>query len=92
MGISMLGLLVNDLIFIVTPSFLDYLPGGYWFLIFGFALEGMVGGKLCLPCKVYLMYLKACQLGLLHHMPTSRTALILLSGTATHPFMTHSIK
>jgi hypothetical protein len=48
MGISMLGLLVNDLIFIVTPSFLDYLPGGYWFLIIGFALEGMVGGKLCI--------------------------------------------
>lgn len=45
MGISMLGLLVNDLIFIVTAFFVEWLPGGYWFLILGFALEGMVGGK-----------------------------------------------
>ena len=41
----MLGLLVNDLTFIVTAFFLDHLPGGYWFLIIGFALEGMLGGK-----------------------------------------------
>jgi len=47
MGISMLGLLINDLTFIVTAFFLDYLPGGYWFLIFGFALEGVLGGKSC---------------------------------------------
>lgn len=44
MGISILGLLVNDLIFIVTAFFVEWLPGGYWFLILGFALEGMVGG------------------------------------------------
>jgi hypothetical protein len=43
----MLGLLVNDLTFIVTAFFLDHLPGGYWFLICGFALEGMLGGKSC---------------------------------------------
>ncbi|OAX37210.1 MFS general substrate transporter [Rhizopogon vinicolor AM-OR11-026] len=44
LGISTLGLLANDLTFIVTASFVDYLPGGYWFLIFGFALEGVLGG------------------------------------------------
>ncbi|KAG1827151.1 major facilitator superfamily domain-containing protein [Suillus subaureus] len=44
MGISMLGLLANDLIFIVTAFFVERLPGGYWFLILGFALDGMVGG------------------------------------------------
>lgn len=44
MGISMLGLLANDLIFIITAFFVEWLPGGYWFLILGFALDGMVGG------------------------------------------------
>lgn len=44
MGISMLGLLANDLIFIVTAFFVERLPGGYWFLILGFALDGMLGG------------------------------------------------
>jgi MFS family permease len=44
MGISMLGLLVNDLTFIITAFFVERLPGGYWFLTLGFALEGMVGG------------------------------------------------
>lgn len=44
MGISMLGLLANDLIFIVTTFFVERLPGGYWFLILGFALDGMAGG------------------------------------------------
>lgn len=45
MGISMLGLLSSDLIFIVTVFFVERLPGGYWFLILGFALDGMAGGK-----------------------------------------------
>ncbi|KAG1875144.1 major facilitator superfamily domain-containing protein [Suillus tomentosus] len=44
MGISMLGLLSSDLIFIVTVFFVERLPGGYWFLILGFALDGMAGG------------------------------------------------
>jgi MFS family permease len=44
MGISMLGLLANDLIFIATAFFVERLPGGYWFLILGFVLDGMVGG------------------------------------------------
>ncbi|KAG0699659.1 major facilitator superfamily domain-containing protein [Suillus ampliporus] len=44
MGISMLGLLANDLTFIVTAFFGDRLPGGYWFLMLGFVLDGVVGG------------------------------------------------
>ncbi|KAG2111685.1 major facilitator superfamily domain-containing protein [Suillus discolor] len=44
MGISMLGLLSCDLIFIVTAFFVERLPGGYWFLILGFASDGMAGG------------------------------------------------
>lgn len=44
MGISMLGLLSSDLMFIVTAFFVERLPGGYWFLILGFALDGMAGG------------------------------------------------
>ncbi|KAG1754617.1 major facilitator superfamily domain-containing protein [Suillus lakei] len=44
MGISVLGLLANDLTFIITAFFVERLPGGYWFLILGFALDGVVGG------------------------------------------------
>ncbi|KAG1756634.1 major facilitator superfamily domain-containing protein [Suillus paluster] len=44
MGISMLGLLASDLTFIVTAFFVERLPGGYWFLMLGFILDGMVGG------------------------------------------------
>lgn len=47
MGISMVGLVVNDLTFIITAFFSDHLPGGYWFLIVGFILEGLLGGKSC---------------------------------------------
>ncbi|KAH7889409.1 major facilitator superfamily domain-containing protein [Phlebopus sp. FC_14] len=42
--ISMIGLFITDITFIVTAFFVDVLPGGYWFLLVGFALEGLCGG------------------------------------------------
>ncbi|KAI6097669.1 major facilitator superfamily domain-containing protein [Pisolithus croceorrhizus] len=40
---SMTGLLLVDSIFIITANFVDFLPGGYWFLLVGFVLDGLLG-------------------------------------------------
>lgn len=94
MGISMLGLLINDLTFIVTAFFLDHLPGGYWFLMVGFILEGLLGGESRKNKNVSGLsdQLKGLPLGLPHRMLISQTALTILSGAALHSFMLHSIK
>jgi MFS family permease len=44
MGISILGLLVADLNFIGVATFWKYLPGGYWLLVIGPIVEGVLGG------------------------------------------------
>ncbi|KAI6023827.1 hypothetical protein PISMIDRAFT_428789 [Pisolithus microcarpus 441] len=40
---SMVGLLLVDLTFIITTNFVDHLPGGYWFLLAGFVMDGLLG-------------------------------------------------
>lgn len=40
---SMAGLLLMDATFLITANFVDYLPGGYWFLLAGFVMEGLLG-------------------------------------------------
>ncbi|KAL4072831.1 major facilitator superfamily domain-containing protein [Scleroderma yunnanense] len=40
---SVFGLLLNELNFIITANFVDYLPGRYWFLLAGFVTEGLLG-------------------------------------------------
>ncbi|KZT09660.1 MFS general substrate transporter [Laetiporus sulphureus 93-53] len=44
MSFSVIGLLTTDVSFIVTATFANKLPGGYWFLLFGPIVEGMFGG------------------------------------------------
>ncbi|TFK72774.1 MFS general substrate transporter [Pluteus cervinus] len=44
MGISVFGLLLTDFNFIFTYSFYQRLPGGYWFLLLGPLVEGVLGG------------------------------------------------
>ncbi|KAF9444748.1 MFS general substrate transporter [Macrolepiota fuliginosa MF-IS2] len=44
MGISVLGLLLTDFIFIFVALFPDRAPGGYWFLLLGPLVEGSLGG------------------------------------------------
>ncbi|KAH9484438.1 putative membrane protein [Psilocybe cubensis] len=44
MGISILALLITDFNFILVAKFYQHLPGGYWFLVVGPALEGLFGG------------------------------------------------
>ncbi|KIK98704.1 hypothetical protein PAXRUDRAFT_9354 [Paxillus rubicundulus Ve08.2h10] len=42
-AVSMFGLLVTDITYIITAFFVDVLPGGYWFLLVGFLIEGLCG-------------------------------------------------
>ncbi|TFK30241.1 MFS general substrate transporter [Coprinopsis marcescibilis] len=44
MGISLLGLLVTDFNLINVYYFSKYMPGGYWFLLLGPVVEGILGG------------------------------------------------
>ncbi|KLO13488.1 MFS general substrate transporter [Schizopora paradoxa] len=44
MGISVIGLLVTDFNFIFVYNFSERLPGGYWFLLLGPFVEGLLGG------------------------------------------------
>ena len=46
MGISILALLVTDFNFIMVALFSRHMPGGYWFLVVGPVLEGLLGGML----------------------------------------------
>ncbi|KAK2466711.1 hypothetical protein APHAL10511_000969 [Amanita phalloides] len=44
LGITVMGAIATDLNFILVTLFLDKVPGGYWFLIAGPLLEGLLGG------------------------------------------------
>ncbi|OCB86786.1 MFS general substrate transporter [Sanghuangporus baumii] len=44
LGISVIGLLFNDVVFISVFFFSKKLPGGYWFLLLGPIIEGVLGG------------------------------------------------
>ncbi|KAG7092716.1 hypothetical protein E1B28_009046 [Marasmius oreades] len=44
MGISVLGSLVTDAIFILVYYYSEILPGGYWFLVIGPLCDGLLGG------------------------------------------------
>ena len=46
MGISVIGLLLTDLGFIIVTLFSKYLPGGYWLFAVGPMVEGALGGTL----------------------------------------------
>ncbi|KAG6376479.1 hypothetical protein JVT61DRAFT_2472 [Boletus reticuloceps] len=40
---SILGLVVNEFTHVITAWFVDALPGGYWFPLVGFLIEGLCG-------------------------------------------------
>lgn len=44
MGISILGLLFTDFNFIMVTLNSKRVPGGYWFLVVGPVVEGILGG------------------------------------------------
>jgi hypothetical protein len=45
MGISLIGLLLDDLNFILVTNFPRLVPGGYWFFVVGATFDGWLGGK-----------------------------------------------
>lgn len=44
MGIAILGLVMNDVVLLLTATYPDKVPGGYRFLIVGPILDGLLGG------------------------------------------------
>ncbi|KDR73680.1 hypothetical protein GALMADRAFT_251460 [Galerina marginata CBS 339.88] len=44
MGLSVLALLITDFNFIVVTLFSKHIPGGYWFLVVGPMIQGLLGG------------------------------------------------
>lgn len=57
MGIFILSLLFADFMFIMVAKISHRLPGGYWFLVIGPSLEGLLGGKQHgpVPCMSYIV-------------------------------------
>lgn len=44
MSFAVFGLLMTDVNFLVVSRFHEVLPGGYWFLLVGPFLDGLLGG------------------------------------------------
>lgn len=44
LGVSVIGLLLTDVVFLLVYSYHQVLPGGYWFLLVGPIVEGTMGG------------------------------------------------
>ncbi|KAF9532861.1 major facilitator superfamily domain-containing protein [Crepidotus variabilis] len=44
MGVSIIGLLLTDAGFLLVTNFYRHLPGGYWWLVVGPTIEGLLGG------------------------------------------------
>ena len=42
---AVVGVLLMDMNFLCVFWFYDYIPGGYWFLITGPVVEGLLGGE-----------------------------------------------
>jgi len=55
MGISILGLLISDFNFISVALFSKHIPGGYWFLLVGNVLEGLLGGKFVTALGMHIL-------------------------------------
>ncbi|EJD02383.1 MFS general substrate transporter [Fomitiporia mediterranea MF3/22] len=58
-GISVIGLLFNDFIFILVYFCSRQLPGGYWFLLLGPIIEGILGGITSMVAALHA-YLADC--------------------------------
>ena len=44
-GLALVGILSTDLVFLLVYNCFERLPGGYWFLIVGSIIEGILGGE-----------------------------------------------
>jgi MFS family permease len=43
--VSLFGLFVTEFTHVITAWFVDVLPGGYWFPLVGFLIEGLFGSE-----------------------------------------------
>ena len=50
LSFAVFGLLMTDANFLVVARWHQVLPGGYWFLLVGPFLDGLLGGKIALSC------------------------------------------
>jgi MFS family permease len=48
LGLNITTLLLADAALAVLAVAPEYVPGGYWFLLFTSAFEGLIGGKSCI--------------------------------------------
>ena len=62
MGITVVGALLTDLIFILVTTFSDKLPVCYWFLVIGPLIEGLLGGMAPRNTRAYTV--SECDIGL----------------------------
>ena len=53
LSFSVFGLLMTDVNFLVVARWHRVLPGGYWFLLVGPFLDGLLGGAFCLVCDTF---------------------------------------
>ena len=85
LGISVFGLLVADFTFILVSLNFYHLPGGYWLLVIGPVVEGLLGGQSHLlisgKSQVPNSALQVLQPRLLHRRHTLRTRLPNPPGT-----------
>lgn len=56
LGISVIGLLSADVNFIFVNTFWRRLPGGYWFLVVGPFIEGLLGGSYWLVATMHVTF------------------------------------
>ena len=45
LGFNVAGLMLSDLVFLMTAHFWERLPGTYWWFALGPIIEGLVGGE-----------------------------------------------
>ncbi|KIY72114.1 MFS general substrate transporter [Cylindrobasidium torrendii FP15055 ss-10] len=84
LGISVIGLLLTDVVFLLVYSYHQVLPGGYWFLLVGPIVEGTMGGLTSAIAAMHA-YIADCT------TPASRSRIfslnlgLMFTGTALGP-------
>ena len=52
LGFNVAGLMLSDLVFLMTAHFWERLPGTYWWFALGPIIEGLVGGEVFVCASV----------------------------------------
>ncbi|CDO72941.1 hypothetical protein BN946_scf185002.g126 [Trametes cinnabarina] len=84
MSLAVVGILLTDLTFIAVFYFYEQLPGGYYFLIVGPVLEGLLGGLTSMSANVHA-YMSDCTPPSQRSRVFSRYLGLLFTGMAIGP-------